>query len=99
MVGRGSQMKRMITGPSRDASHDGTATEASSDRLRCGSARELRLARHHGTQNRVPEVLRLLHLLALAIVTVVCAGIASPGRGTASLAAPIAVAAHDSAGA
>jgi hypothetical protein len=78
------------------------------DRLRHGSAPAIRFTRHqiahrrpgiHGPKNRVPEMLRLLHLLALAIATVVCAGITSPGRGIANLAAPIEVAAADSANA
>lgn len=36
--------------------------------------------------NRVSALLKLLHLLAFAILTVVCAGLASDGRDIASLA-------------
>ena len=47
----------------------------------------------------MPEIVRLLQCLALAIATVVCAGITSPGQGIANLAAPVDVAAPDSASA
>jgi hypothetical protein len=56
-------------------------------------------ASRDASHGRVPELLRLLHLRALAIVTVVCGGCRSPARGTASLAASVAVAAHDGASA
>jgi hypothetical protein len=52
-----------------------------------------------GSCRRVPELLRLLHVLALAIVAVVCAGIASPAPGIACQAARSEVAARDSASA
>jgi hypothetical protein len=81
------------------------------DRLRHVRAPVLRFARHEvahrrggirGPKNRMPEMLRLLLRFALAIVTViVCAGIARPAGGSASLlvAAAIDMAAPDSAGA
>ena len=47
-------------------------------------------------KRHVRDVLRLLHLLTLAILTIVGAGIASPARGTTTLAGPVAVAPGDS---
>lgn len=49
-------------------------------------------------QKRAPEMLRLLHLLALAIMAVFCAGMATPAR-TIVTAAPLLVAAPDTANA
>lgn len=47
---------------------------------------------HEGSSramNRMPVMLRLLRLLAFAIVTIVCAGLTSPGLGLASGRGPI----------
>lgn len=90
----------MMRGPSRDASHDGASTEARAERG-AGTKRGGIPNAHArvSAKRRVPKLLLLLHLLALAIVTVVCAGIASPAPAIASPAAPLEVVAPDSANA
>src|SRR4051812_34377340 len=75
----------MLRGPSRDGSDDGRSAETTPARGRRAAP--------------TVRAVRLLHLLAFAIVTVVCAGLTSPARGIVNVAAPIAVAARDGANA
>lgn len=65
----------MVGASSRNASHDGPPAEASLER---GAKRDT-------TPSRVPQLLRLLRHLAVLVVTLACAGIASPERARASL--------------
>jgi hypothetical protein len=84
-------MKLMTGAPSGDTSlaHEGPSA---------GVTRQHRAVAERrggidGPKRRVPELLRLLRRLAFAIVTVaVCALIACPGQGSASLAAAVDVA-------
>lgn len=77
----------MTMGTSRDALHVSPSAERA-PRRDVGAKRRV-------DTPRVGPMRRLLHILALAVVTLVCAGITSPARSIANPAAPIDVAASD----
>lgn len=91
MAGRGSEMTRMTRGPS-SASHERPSREreatlgrgaAESCSERSPAPRADSQPRRASAYGRGRAALRLLFLFVIAVITVACAGITSPGRGIA----------------